>query len=508
MLRSLPRTRIAPSRPSSLFFLRRQVSTIRPIPIGSPEDDDIDYETIRASLDAGYPASYTPSRRAYPDSSTVSKRQIRLENRANRPFPTYTLSNGLEIPALGYQAYIHRDQKPKPWKEILLGGYKHIDWNSAFNTPHSYLVNAMWSLTSQVSRSDLFVTAKLDSWWHHDTKAAIYHTLLGLKTGYLDMWVMRYPVSWASKDNHSSPPKDKNGKEIDFIQAWKGMEEQLEAGKVKSLGIANFSKAELDLLLEHAKHKPVVHQMEITPYLQQTEFVEYNKRLGIMPAATAPVGQRRESGGQQYTNLLEDPTLSSIALKHRITTRQLLTAWNLNNGIISIPFIDYPENAMDNVRVDNLILDQEDLDDIASLERGQRMFKPRLLGYHPFADLTDPDLMLENDELPTLESVRERRKRNEDYYNSKTDEYEASQPGSEVRFGTTTYGGTVWGWVRSMEGSRKAGDNKTGHFGVNLPPRKKRKAKKSSNSTSYMEQGSFDPPRSQSSYEDERDAKA
>ena len=61
------------------------------------------------------------------------------------------------------------------------------------------------------------------------------------------------------------------------------MEEQLEAGKVKSLGIAGFSKAELDLLLQHAKHKPVVHQMEITPYLQQTEFVEYNKSLGISP---------------------------------------------------------------------------------------------------------------------------------------------------------------------------------------------------------------------------------
>ncbi|TGJ66315.1 hypothetical protein EYR41_007959 [Orbilia oligospora] len=480
MLRCLPRSRVA-FRPLPLHPHRRpqSSSTTHPIPLGEEEDplDDF-YAAIRAGIDPQNPTSYTPTAPLPPKASTTSQRQQKIQNLINRPIPTVTLSNGVEIPALGYQAYVHRDQKPKPWKDLIWKGYRHIDMNSAFNQPETFLQNSFWSLATNITRSDLFVSAKLESWWHHDPKAALYNTLLGLRTGYLDLWVMRWPISWVSKANHSDPPKDKNGREIDFIQAWKGMEEQFEAGKVRSLGVANFSKAELDLLLEHAKHKPVVHQMEITPYLQQKEFVEYNKSLGITPVATMPMGTRTPERGAAYEILLLDTVLVSIAEKYRITVRQLLTAWHISNGMVTIPYLEDSTHAHDNLRVDSLTLEQEDLDEIASLERGQRIYKPRLLGYYPFSDLTDPDLALDKGDLPRLEDVYARNREKAKFAKQKAEEEEEAHDlarGHQLRFGTSTYAGTVYGWLRSMDGSRKAADNKTGHFGTKLRPPKKKK---------------------------------
>ncbi|KAK6345524.1 hypothetical protein TWF718_007437 [Orbilia javanica] len=475
MLRSLPRSQVRATSHSFLLLHshRRYQSTTAPIPVGE-EDDPIDYEAIRAAINAKYP-TFTPAARVRQQASVISKRQKNIQNLVGRRIPTVTLSNGIEMPLLGYQAYTHRDHQPRPWKELIWKGYRHIDINSAFNRPETYLQTSFWSLVSNITRSDLFVSAKLDSWWHHDPKASLYHTLLGLRTGYLDMWVMRWPVSWISKSNRSVPPKDKNGYEIDFIQAWKGMEQQLEAGKVKSLGISNFSKAELDLLLEHAKHKPVVHQMEITPYLQQTEFVEYNKSQGITPIATTPIGERSEQG-KDFLALIQDPVLVSIAEKYSITVRQLLVAWNLCNSIGSIPYIDEASHAFDSLRVDSLVLEQEDLDAIASLERGHRLYKPKLLGYYPFSDLTDPDLLLDSDELPNLEDIYERRRQNAKRAKERAEEEAAARPDGDKRFGTTTYAGQVFGWVRSLDESRKSAHNRTGHFGTTLPPPRKKRS--------------------------------
>ncbi|KAK6528335.1 hypothetical protein TWF281_009578 [Arthrobotrys megalospora] len=473
MLRSLTRARVLFRSP--LLLQTRQTSTAPSRSSEAYEDtyNDTYNEPYNDPYDDTYNDTYTPTVPLRP--TTVSKRQQFLQTLINRQIPSITLSNGDSIPALGYQAYSHREGKPKVFQDLIWKGYRHIDMNSAFNNPHTYLQSSFWSLAHGVNRSDLYVSAKLDSWWHHDPKASLYHNLLGLKTGYLDLWIMRWPISWESRENHSEPPKDKTGREIDYIQAWKGMEEQLEAGKVKALGISNFSKAELDLLLQHAKHKPVVHQMEITPYLQQTEFVEYNRSLGIAPVATSPVGERALEGGPRYTSLLNDPTLLSIAEKHQITTRQLITAWHLNNSIITVPYLDSHSDALGNVQVDSLILPDEDLAAISSLERAQRIYKPRLLGYFPFSDLTDPDLMLESDELPTMATVITRRQKRIEAAKRRAEEDEAAMAAGEERFGTTTYAGTVFGWVRSVDGSRKAVDNKTGHFGPSLRLRKRKK---------------------------------
>ncbi|KAK6500791.1 hypothetical protein TWF506_003554 [Arthrobotrys conoides] len=476
MLRSLPRSRIV-SRPFLLHPHRRHQSatTTHPIPLGEEEDP---YEVISAAATSKSPIYYTPTVPVRQPASLTSQRQIRLQNLISRPIPTIKLSNGIEIPGLGYQAYTHRDQKPKPWKDLIWKGYRHIDMNSAFNQPETYLRDSFWSLATNITRSDLFVSAKLESWWHHNPKASLYNSLLGLRTGYLDLWVMRWPVSWISKANHSIPPRDKDGKEIDFIQAWKGMEEQLEAGKVRSLGIANFSKAELDLLLQHAKHKPVVHQMEITPYLQQKEFVEYNRSLGIAPVATMQMGVQTPERGEHYQALLLDPVLISVARKYDISVRQLLVAWHISNGIVTIPFIDATVHAYEALQVDSLTLEQEDLDIISSLERGQRIFKPRLLGYYPFSDLTDPDLALSTGDLPRIEDIylrsREKAKFAKDRAEKQEEEEDLAR-GHELRFGTTTYDGTIYGWLRSMDGSRKSSDNKTGHFGTTLRPSKRKK---------------------------------
>ncbi|EWC47561.1 hypothetical protein DRE_03181 [Drechslerella stenobrocha 248] len=376
----------------------------------------------------------------------------------------FTLNNGVKVPAVAFQSDVTRDIYPKNWKPRFNGGWRHIDISSSFN-PKNYLIRSLWDLAS-VTRDELFISSKLECYKHHDPHTSLLHHMRGIRTGYLDLWLLKFPVSWRSPEDKQAPI-DKGGNVIDYVYAWKQMEKAYEAKKVRAIGICNFSKAELEKLLRHAQVMPAVHQMELTPYLQQKEFVKFNKDHGITISSYSYLNQTTISGDRKslVERLLADPVLNRIALKHRLTPTQTITAWHVSRGEISVPFVHLSDieatRGMSPLRGDKL-LDPEDIEEINGLDIGARMMYPRTMGYIPFADLEGvPD---DADKIFHPQSYEAMLLRNEREAERKRIEQEKKQAlidSGVPQFGTRTYTGKLLGWVRSVDepsGKRVPGD--------------------------------------------------
>ncbi|KAK6535391.1 hypothetical protein TWF694_001852 [Orbilia ellipsospora] len=372
--------------------------------------------------------------------------------------PYIDLNNGTKIPALGYQTYIHRDIKPRSWKERLHGGWRHIDMHSSIN-PTNYMPDSLWHLATKVLREELFVAAKLENHMHHNPSISLMHTLRGLRTGYLDLWVMKWPMSWhgPAGHNHIRQAEDKNGNKIDFVHAWKEMEKAYESGKVRALGIANFSKKDVERLLEYAEYPPQVHQMEITPYLQQNEFVQWNKDQGITVASFTPIHTSHLDKGHIVKQMLSEPILKNIADRHKLKVSELIAAWHLARDEVTIAYLqdELSSNSFLKAVVD-AELEESEMEEIASLDKGLRLNHPQYNEWDLFSDLEGADCSemiaaLTPDPTLTNRYAVEQKRLEKEAKKERKQDNRPDHSGPEELYGTLTHAGSLLPFTRSLE---------------------------------------------------------
>lgn len=218
-------------------------------------------------------------------------------------------------------------------------GYTHFDTATFYQNENA--VGATLR-ASRIPRESLFVTTKLSNFDHHRVEEAFDKSLNELGLDYIDMYLMHWPQ--ANKDGDFFATDDT----ISFVDTWRQMEKLLDsrAGKVKAIGVSNFSLKNLTELLKYARIVPAMNQIETHPYNQDRELVQFCQDKGIVVSAYSPLGFANSP-------MLQDQDIVSVAeeLGHGITPANVLLSWNVQRGVVVLPKSSHAERVKENFRL-------------------------------------------------------------------------------------------------------------------------------------------------------------
>lgn len=259
-----------------------------------------------------------------------------------------TLTNGVKMPQLGYGVYqVTREECERCVADALSVGYRHIDTaQSYFNEEE---VGAAIK-KSGIPREEIFITTKvwIENYGHDECRKSVLESMRKLQVDYIDLVLLHQPFS-------------------DYYGAWSALEELYADGKLRAIGVSNFYPDRLVDLCSFSRIKPMVNQVETHPHDQQKSAHEWMNKYGVAHEAWAPFGEGR---GGLFTN----PVLAKIGEKYGKTTAQVMLRWHLQRGIIVIPKSVRKERMAENFNVFDFALSDEDMKEIAALDKEQSSF--------------------------------------------------------------------------------------------------------------------------------------
>ncbi|KAE8372593.1 NADP-dependent oxidoreductase domain-containing protein [Aspergillus bertholletiae] len=285
----------------------------------------------------------------------------------------FELNTGAQIPAIGFGTWQDAEAQENAVAEAIKAGYRHIDTARVYGTEKAV---GKAIKKSDVPREELFVTTKLWNNKHHpdDVAQALQDSLNDLDLEYVDLYLMHWPVAWQRGDELF--PKE-NGKpaviDVDYVDTYKAMEKLLSTGKVKAIGVSNFSKAEMEHLLKNTSVVPAAHQLEGHPWLQQRSFVDWHKERGIHVTHYSPFGNQNELYSRDGTigKLIDDPVLVEIGKKHNKSSAQVALAWGVTQGHSVLPKSKTPSRIRDNLAGD-FKLSEEEMKQVQGIDKKLR----------------------------------------------------------------------------------------------------------------------------------------
>ncbi|MET3038476.1 aldo/keto reductase [Chryseobacterium sp. NRRL B-14859] len=263
--------------------------------------------------------------------------------------PVVTLNNGIDIPALGFGVWQMEDLQECENAVIkaIQTGYRMID-TAAIYQNETAVGTAVKN--SGVDRDELFITSKV---WVQDhgyeqAKSAFQRTLNRLQMDYLDMYLIHWPYG-------------------DFLGTWKALEELYQEGKIKAIGVCNFTIEKLEELKTNSTVLPVINQIELHPVFQQKELQVYDRENNIITQPWSPLGNGN-------ANLLSNAALKAIAEKYGKTVAQVILRWHLQEGFVVIPKSVTPSRIEENFNVFDFELTEDEMNVVRSLDTGKRLF--------------------------------------------------------------------------------------------------------------------------------------
>ncbi|MEC4115611.1 MULTISPECIES: aldo/keto reductase [Myroides] len=262
---------------------------------------------------------------------------------------TYKLGNGVLIPKVGFGTWqaAEGEEAVNSVKTALELGYRHID--TAFFYKNEVSVGKGIK-ASGVDRKEIFVTTKV---WNSERgfeKAleAFDVSLKNLGLDYIDMFLIHWPAS----ENQFENWKELNA------ETWRALEKLYADGKVRAIGVSNFYVSHLSALLETAKVKPMVNQIEFHPGMTQNEVVDFCVKNDILIEAWSPLGRG---------NVLDNEVLVALAAKYKVSVPQLCIRWIVQKGHLPLPKSVTPERIKANLDIYDFEISQEDIAAIDNL---------------------------------------------------------------------------------------------------------------------------------------------
>ncbi|KAJ9054881.1 hypothetical protein DSO57_1009811 [Entomophthora muscae] len=288
------------------------------------------------------------------------------------------LYDGTEMPLLGLGTCQAEDkQMYSAVKTALAVGYRHIDCAFIYRNEHEI---GQAIAESNVKREHLFVTSKLWNTFHepHRVEPALDKSLEDLQLKYLDLYLVHWPVAQAYQGDQEEMFETETAEQLQqkkkapadscttLLDTWHAMEKLVGTGKVKHIGVSNFTKKNLNQILDHCKIPPAVNQVELHPYLPQHELLAFCKENRVHVTGYAPLGSLGDP------SVLKDPILQQVAENYHTDVANIVLAWGQQRGCTVIPKSCTDSRIKSNFQ--DVKISPEDMKVIDNLPTRQRFF--------------------------------------------------------------------------------------------------------------------------------------
>ena len=256
--------------------------------------------------------------------------------------PTVMLNNGIPMPFLGFGTHsLNGSTCEICVSEAISVGYRLIDTATIYGNEE--FVGAGIK-KSEINRKELFITSKVwvDDSGYDKAKKAFETSISKLGTDYLDLYLIHRPRG-------------------DVKGSWQAMEDLYEEGKIRAIGLSNFEHNQMDELMEYARIKPAVNQIETHVFFQQKNAYEVLKKYEVQMEAWSPFAAGRNG-------IFNNQTLADIGKKYNKSIAQVCLRWHYQRGIVAIPRSSQKAHMIENLDIFDFELTKTDMQTIAKLD--------------------------------------------------------------------------------------------------------------------------------------------
>lgn len=262
------------------------------------------------------------------------------------PIPRVKLQDAITIPQVGLGMWKVKDQAEfdTAFAAAYETGYRHFDTAQAYG--NEQFLGEAWRRIG-AKREDIFITTKIavQNFGANHAAASFEQSLKNLQTDYIDLLLLHFPVTLLREST------------------WKAAEKIYESGKVKSIGVSNYTIRHLQELEKYAQVMPAVNQVELHVFLQQPELLEYCREHKIQVEAYSPLA---------HAKAMDDETVAAIANKHNKTYAQVMLRWCVQKDLVVLPKSVTPERIKQNIDIFDFELDSNDMEQLAQCDRDLR----------------------------------------------------------------------------------------------------------------------------------------
>ncbi|KAI0785731.1 Aldo/keto reductase [Abortiporus biennis] len=283
-----------------------------------------------------------------------------------------TLSSGAKIPQIGLGTWLSKPKEVENAVEIAVrNGYRHLDLAMIYQNQDEVGRALKKVIPSVVKREELFITSKLWNCSHRPehVEAELNETLSQLGLDYLDLYLIHWPVAFPHTGQLVTLNAEKTEVLIDtepsLVDTWKAMIKLLDTGKVKNIGVSNFSIEHIKGIAEATGVWPVANQIEAHPLLPQNDLIAFCKEHNVHLTAYSPLGNNLAG----ETKIVDYPEVKEVAEKLGATPAQVLIAWGVHRGQSVIPKSVQESRIISNFK--QVKLSQEDFEKISAIGHGK-----------------------------------------------------------------------------------------------------------------------------------------
>lgn len=264
---------------------------------------------------------------------------------------TFNLNNNENIPVIGFGVFMIPNNGPtyEATLAALKAGYRHIDTAAGYMN-ESDVGKAIKD--SGLPREEIFITSKLwlQDYGYENAKKGIDNSLKALDTDYIDLYLLHQPYG-------------------DYLGSWRALEEAVEEGRIKSIGISNVTINLWNKFKDGMHMMPVVNQVEFNPFTQQKKLMAEMSKYNIRLEAWYPLGHGNK-------DLLENETIVSLANKYNKNAGQIILRWIYQEGVISLPKSTNIERMEGNIDIFDFELNNQEMQSIRDLDTGKPTHNP------------------------------------------------------------------------------------------------------------------------------------